>query len=76
MLAFQPVVSAATGIVDYFECLLRMRDEKGSVVPAGEFISVIEELGLIGRIDRYVLESTLEELATDPDVRSASTSPG
>jgi hypothetical protein len=69
MLAFQPVVCAATGIVDYFECLLRMRDEKGSVVPAGEFISVIEELGLIGRIDRYVLGSTLEELATDPDVR-------
>jgi len=69
MLAFQPVVCAATGIVDYFECLLRMRDEKGSVVPAGEFISVIEELGLIGRIDRYVLGSTIEELATDPDVR-------
>jgi EAL domain-containing protein (putative c-di-GMP-specific phosphodiesterase class I) len=29
-----------------------MRDEKGNVVPAGEFISVVEELGLIGRIDR------------------------
>jgi EAL domain-containing protein (putative c-di-GMP-specific phosphodiesterase class I) len=69
LLAFQPVVCAATGIVDYFECLLRVRDEGGSVVPAGEFISVIEGLGLIGRIDRYVLGSTLEELARDPDVR-------
>src|SRR5258708_18197483 len=69
MLAFQPVVCAATGIVDYFECLLRMRDEGGSVVPAGEFISVIEGLGLICRIDRYVLESTLEVRARATDVR-------
>ena len=69
MLAFQPVVCAATGIIDYFECLLRMRDEKGSIVAAGEFIGVLEELGLIGRIDRYVLGLTIEELATDPDVR-------
>src|SRR5215475_9714804 len=69
MFAFQPVVCAATGTVDYFECLLRIRDEWGSVIPAGEFIAVVEELGLIGRIDRYVLESALEELVTDADVR-------
>jgi len=68
MFAFQPVVCATTGTVEYFECLLRIRDDHGSVIPAGEFIAVIEELGLIGRIDRYVLESTLEELATHPDV--------
>ena len=69
MFAFQPVVCATTGTVEYFECLLRIRDDHGSVIPAGEFIAVIEELGLIGRIDRYVLGSTIEELATDPDVR-------
>jgi EAL domain-containing protein (putative c-di-GMP-specific phosphodiesterase class I) len=69
MFAFQPVVCAATGIVDYFECLLRMRDERGTVVAGGEFITVVEELGLIGPIDHYALERTVQELATDPDVR-------
>jgi EAL domain-containing protein (putative c-di-GMP-specific phosphodiesterase class I) len=69
MFAFQPVVCAATGVVDYFECLLRMRDEGGTVVASAEFITVIEELGLIGLIDRFALESTVQELATNPDVR-------
>jgi EAL domain-containing protein (putative c-di-GMP-specific phosphodiesterase class I) len=67
--AFQPVVCAATGTVDYFECLLRMRDEEGGVVSGGEFITIIEELGWIGLIDRYVLEKTVQDLAADPEVR-------
>jgi EAL domain-containing protein (putative c-di-GMP-specific phosphodiesterase class I) len=67
--AFQPVVCAATGTVDYFECLLRMRDEEGGVVSGGEFITIIEELGWIGLIDRYVLKKTVQDLAADPQVR-------
>jgi EAL domain-containing protein (putative c-di-GMP-specific phosphodiesterase class I) len=69
LLAFQPVVCAATGKVDYFECLLRMRDEKGGIVSGGEFITVVEELGWIGLIDRYVLKKTVKALAADPEVR-------
>ena len=67
--AFQPVVCAATGRVDYFECLLRMRDEEGDIVSGGEFIATLEELGWIGLIDRYVLEKTVQDLAADPEVR-------
>jgi EAL domain-containing protein (putative c-di-GMP-specific phosphodiesterase class I) len=67
--AFQPVVCAATGTVDYFECLLRMRDAEGGVVSGGEFITIIEELGWIGLIDRYVLNKTVQDLAADPGVR-------
>jgi EAL domain-containing protein (putative c-di-GMP-specific phosphodiesterase class I) len=69
LFAFQPVVCAATGKVDYFECLLRMRDEKGDIVSGGEFITVVEELGWIGLIDRYVLKKTVRALAADPEVR-------
>ncbi len=69
LLAFQPVVCSATGKVDYFECLLRMRDERGDFVAAAEFITSLEELGLIGLIDRYVLDKTVQELAADPGVR-------
>ncbi len=67
--AFQPVVCAATGMVDYFECLLRMRDVEGGVVSGGEFITIVEELGWIGLIDRYVLKKTVQDLAADPEVR-------
>jgi EAL domain-containing protein (putative c-di-GMP-specific phosphodiesterase class I) len=69
LLAFQPVVYSGTGKVDYFECLLRMRDEEGDIVPAAELVTTLEELGLIGMIDRYVLEKTFEELVTYPEVR-------
>ena len=69
LFAFQPVVCATTGETDYFECLLRMRDLKGSLIAGGEFITPIEELGLIGFIDDYVLELTVRELARHPGVR-------
>ena len=69
LFAFQPVVCAATGKVDYFECLLRMRDEEGGIVSGGEFITIVEELGWIGLVDRYVLEKTVQALAVDPEVR-------
>lgn len=69
LFAFQPVVRAATGEVDYFECLLRMRDEAGNIGAGAEFITTIEHLGLIGLIDRFVLEKTIEELGTAPEVR-------
>src|SRR5271169_3584385 len=69
LFAFQPVVCAATGETDYFECLLRMRDPRGSIIAGGEFITPIEQLGLIGFIDDYVLERTVRELARYPGVR-------
>src|SRR5580692_11135743 len=69
LFAFQPVVCAATGETDYFECLLRMRDLGGTIIAGGEFITPIEQLGLIGFIDDYVLELTVRELARHPGVR-------
>ena len=60
-------MSATTGAVDHYECLLRMRMPDGRVVSAGDFVPVIEQLGFIRLIDRYVLEKTLAELAVHPD---------
>ncbi|HYU11713.1 MAG TPA: EAL domain-containing protein [Stellaceae bacterium] len=67
--AFQPIVSAATGEVDYYECLLRMRSREGRIVAAGEFVPVLEQLGFIRLIDRYVLDKALAEVAAHPDVK-------
>jgi EAL domain-containing protein (putative c-di-GMP-specific phosphodiesterase class I) len=69
LFAYQPVVCAATGEVDYFECLLRMRDAERGLVACGEFVAAVERAGLIGLIDRYVLERVAEELAAHPEVR-------
>jgi EAL domain-containing protein (putative c-di-GMP-specific phosphodiesterase class I) len=69
LLAFQPVVCAATGRVDYYECLLRMRDEERGLVTCGEFVEAIERVGLIGLIDRYVVQKVAGELAGHPEVR-------
>jgi EAL domain-containing protein (putative c-di-GMP-specific phosphodiesterase class I) len=69
LFAFQPVVCAATAKVDYFECLLRMRDEQGTITGGVEFIRTVEDFGLIGLIDHYVLKKTVQELAIDPEVR-------
>ena len=45
LFAYQPVVSAATGIIDYFECLLRIRDEAGTffLVPSSSRPSRISD---------------------------------
>lgn len=69
LLAFQPVVCARSGGVDYFECLLRMSDAVGNLVACGEFIAAAEEAGLIGLIDRCVLHKVFAELAAHPSVK-------
>lgn len=69
LFAFQPVVCAATGKIDYFECLLRMRDEDGEIVTGSDFITTVEHLGLIGLVDRFVLDRAVQELDTHPEVR-------
>jgi EAL domain-containing protein (putative c-di-GMP-specific phosphodiesterase class I) len=69
LFAFQPVVCATTGKVDYFECLLRICDKDGHIVSGNEFITNAEDLGWIGLIDRYVLNKTVQELAADPQIR-------
>jgi diguanylate cyclase (GGDEF)-like protein len=67
--AFQPVVDADSGLVDYYECLLRMVAEDGRIVSAGEFIPAVEQLGFIRMVDRFVLERAVEEVAATPGLR-------
>jgi len=67
-LAYQPVVSSATGEVDYHECLLRMIDERGDVIIAADFVPAIEQLGFIRIIDRYVLETAVADLSENSTV--------
>jgi diguanylate cyclase (GGDEF)-like protein len=69
LFAFQPVIRAATGEVDHYECLLRMKTPEGRIVSASEFVPVVEQLGFIRLIDRFVLDQIVAELAAYPQVR-------
>jgi diguanylate cyclase (GGDEF)-like protein/PAS domain S-box-containing protein len=69
LFAFQPVVVATTEEVDHYECLLRMRTPDGRIVAAAEFVPIIEQLGFIRLIDRWVLDKVVEELNAHPTVR-------
>ncbi len=70
-LAYQPVVDAKTHEVAYHECLIRMFDVDGNIVPAARFIPVVEQLGLIRAIDRHVLELALDTLELYPKAELA-----
>jgi len=69
--AYQPVVDAATGVERFSECLLRMRTRDGELVPAGHFVPVIEQLGLIRAMDRHGLDLALHDLENHPDIHLA-----
>ena len=55
-LVLQPMVGSKSGKAEIYECLLRMERPDGSIVSAGEFIPIAEQLGLSRLIDRRTLE--------------------
>jgi diguanylate cyclase (GGDEF)-like protein len=65
--AYQPVVNSESGAVAYHECLLRMIAEDGGIVSAAAFVPVIEQLGFIRLIDRFVLERAVSEASQHPE---------
>lgn len=67
-LVLQPMVNAKTGSPDIYECLLRMEKHDGSLISAGEFIPVAEQLGLSRLIDRRTLELSVALLKKHPDL--------
>jgi len=71
VLAYQPVVDAKTRKVSYYETLIRMIDEEGTVISAGQFIPVVEKLGMIRPLDLRALELAVTDLRTYSDVRLA-----
>ena len=62
VIAYQPIVEALSGHVAMHECLVRIVRPEGQVIAAGDFIGVAEQLGLVRRLDRRVLELTVEAL--------------
>jgi diguanylate cyclase (GGDEF)-like protein len=69
LIALQPIVSTKSGQPDLYECLLRMERPDGTLVSAGDFIAIAEQLGLWPLIDRRTLELAIDVLVKHPDIR-------
>lgn len=70
MLAFQPVVATrASGQVAFYEGLIRVLDATGRIIPARDFMPVVEDTELGRDIDCIALEMGLRTLARSPNIR-------
>ncbi|WP_297457356.1 EAL domain-containing protein [Persephonella sp.] len=63
-LVFQPVIDIKTGKVEFVETLVRIINGEGRLIPAGIFIDLVYELGLISELDTIVLELLKEKQDT------------
>lgn len=66
--AYQPIVDAMSHRVVSYECLLRMKMPDGTILPAADFVPVVEQLGMMRTIDRRALDMALDDLDRHPDV--------
>src|SRR5258708_30919983 len=44
------------------EVLVRMRDEEKALLPPGEFLPILEELGMMPQLDRWVVRHVVQRL--------------
>jgi diguanylate cyclase (GGDEF)-like protein len=71
LLAFEPVVDAATRQPAFHECLMRIRRADGSLAPTGDVIPIAERLGLVRLLDHRVLELLVNEMAAVPGLHAS-----
>lgn len=72
VMAYQPVVQTSEpGRVAFYEGLIRVLDTTGRIIPARDFISVIETTELGRKVDCLALELGLRALAEQPTLRLA-----
>ncbi|MEP6785188.1 MAG: bifunctional diguanylate cyclase/phosphodiesterase [Sphingomonadales bacterium] len=62
-MAFQPLMSLATGKIAGFEALARWEHPEHGAIPPNEFIAVAEDSGLIVPLGRWALDHAMGKLA-------------
>ena len=72
MLAYQPIVRAnSPERPAFYEGLLRVLDHTGRIIPAGDFMDVVEAQELGRQIDTWALDLGFQALADNPELRLA-----
>ena len=70
LLAYQPVmVSSDLSRAGFYEGLIRVMDETGRIIPARDFMPIVERAELGREIDRVALRLGLRTLHAQPDLR-------
>ncbi len=70
MLAYQPIMSATSGDRPaFYEGLIRILDDTGRIIPAREFMGVVDATEMGRTIDCLALELGFRALAQDPGLR-------
>ncbi|MGR9115215.1 MAG: EAL domain-containing protein [Gammaproteobacteria bacterium] len=62
-LYYQPIMRISDNNISHYECLLRMTDVSGEIVPPGMFIEIAEHTGLIFQLDQRVIELAFKQQA-------------
>lgn len=71
-LAYQPIIqSGPVGRIAYYEGLIRVYDETGRIIPAGDFMGAVEATETGRLIDCAALEMGLRALRSEPSLRLA-----
>ncbi len=76
LLAKQPILSAKTGEVCFYEGLMRLADENGNLIAPADILPIAEKTGLIQLVDHRILELAVQELAADPALHLAINASG
>ncbi|MDP1708964.1 MAG: EAL domain-containing protein [Gammaproteobacteria bacterium] len=62
-LLYQPIISLRGGTDENYQVLLRLLDEQGNEMRPEQFMPDAEQVGLMGAIDRWVIERAVKLLA-------------
>jgi EAL domain-containing protein (putative c-di-GMP-specific phosphodiesterase class I)/GGDEF domain-containing protein len=66
---FQPIVDSRTRQTVFYECLLRLVDEKGYRLSGYSHIQAAEQYGMISNIDQFTLITAVKTLEKDPNLK-------
>lgn len=67
-LAYQPIIDAKTRKPVHYECLLRLMRCDGPELTAGYFVPAAENMGVVHLVDRFALETAVEQLTRHEDL--------
>lgn len=60
---FQPLLDLKDNRIHHYEALARLISEDGKVLLPGAFIDIAERFGIVGMIDRVIIEKTMKKQA-------------
>ncbi len=58
---YQPILSNKTGKIEEYECLVRLIDENGNIVPPLKFLDVAKKTKMYSKITRIVINQAFEK---------------